>query len=117
MMQDRVTFGLKRNTANALIWLFGAISGVIFYFGYKSDYKIKHKAMQSILLSATIFLIEKLSSFAYYMPVIGDASGWIFSRVSIALGVLAVVFVILDFMGKDVNVPIISSISSKIVKI
>ena len=55
--ERKVTFGLKEKTAYVLIYLFGWISGLIFYLSEKEDKQIRFHALQVIIFSAGFSVI------------------------------------------------------------
>ena len=107
-MNDTVTFGLKRNIANGLIWLFLWVSGIVFFFSEKNDQKIRHNAMQSIICGLVATVLSVLS----FIPIIG----FIFRIVSSLLVLGILIIAILNFTGKEVEIPVISGVADSLVE-
>ena len=60
--------GLNANLAGLLVYTLGVISGVIFFLIEKDSKFVKFHAMQAIVFSVTMFLINTVLAF---LPVVG----------------------------------------------
>jgi len=84
--------GLDENIAALLSYVFGAVTGLIFFLIEKDSRLVKFHAMQSILLSATALVI------GIGIWVVGVILAIMFAMVSEALGSLVTVLFVLVLM-------------------
>ena len=118
--------GLDENVAALLAYIFGWISGLIFFLIEKESRLVRFHAMQSILLSAAAgilgFLIWFLSIISWI--VLSQISGLLSSLISMLVGLLAfVVFVgffiaailclIKAYQGQYFKLPILGEYAQK----
>lgn len=97
--------GLPKNTAAALSYLLGWISGLIFLLIEKDPF-VRFHAMQSILTFGILTLLS-------LVPLIG----WILSPVLALLGlVLWLVLLIKAYQGEKFSLPIIGEWAEKLLK-
>ena len=100
--------GLAPNIAAALAYLFGIISGVIFFVIEKNNPFVRFHAMQSILVSAVFIALSIAFSIISVFPVIG----WLFAILGhLVLGLVGLILWLLlmfkAFSGEEWEVPII----------
>lgn len=66
MADDRkVTFGLTEKAAYILIYLFGWLSGLIFYFSEKEDKQIRLHSLQWLIFSAAFCIVMIILSIIF----------------------------------------------------
>jgi len=103
----KTSVGLQANVAGLLCYLFGFITGLIFFLIEKENKFVKFHAMQSMFLFGGIFLANILLMF---IPVLGPI-------VSILLSLLAfviwVVLMVKAYQGETFKVPIVGDIVEK----
>ncbi len=103
----KTSVGLQANVAGLLCYLFGFITGLIFFLIEKENKFVKFHAMQSMLLFGGIFLANIILIF---IPVIGPI-------VSILLSLLAfviwVVLMVKAYQGESFKVPVVGEIAEK----
>lgn len=88
--EKKVTFGLTEKAAYVLIYLFGWLSGLIFYFSEKDDKNIRLHALQWLIFSA---------AFCILMIILGIIFGAITAATFLTGGLGAfVVFSIIDWI-------------------
>lgn len=88
--EKKVTFGLTEKAAYVLIYLFGWISGLIFYFSEKEDKNIRLHALQWLLFSA---------AFCILMIILGIIFGAITAATLLTGGLAAIaIFGVIDWI-------------------
>jgi len=100
--------GLAPNVAGALSYLFGIITGVIFFVLEKDNPFVRFHAMQSIIVSATFIVLSIVLSIVAMVPILG----WIVGALaSMVLGIVALILWLVlmfkAFQGQEWEVPII----------
>ena len=94
-MVEKKGMGLPKNTAGALCYLLGWVTGIVFLLIEKEDKYVRFHAMQSIVT----FGILTLASF---MPV----AGWILSPFLMIAGfVLWLVLMVKAYQGEEYKIP------------
>jgi len=101
--------GLDNNLAGLLCYLAGFITGIIFYLIEKNSKYVKFHAMQSILLSAALFVFSIIVPF---IPLIGFLLSLL---VSLASFILWIVMMIKAYQGQRYKLPVIGDYAEKIV--
>ena len=88
--------GLDENIAALLSYVFGWLSGLIFFLIEKDSRLVRFHAMQSILLNAAALVIGFVLWFAWVIIalILGQVSEMLAGLVSIVLGLLMFVFYI-----------------------
>ena len=64
----KTSLGLDENIEGALCYLFGLLTGIVFFVLEKDSEFVKFHAMQSIIFSVAIFVITTVLAF---IPIIG----------------------------------------------
>lgn len=100
--------GLAPNVAGALSYLFGIITGVIFFVLEKDNQFVRFHAMQSIIVSATFIVLSIVLSIIAMVPILG----WIVGALaSMVLGIVALILWLVlmfkAFQGQEWEVPIL----------
>src|SRR6056297_1288558 len=85
--------GLKENEAGALAYVFGWITGLIFFLLEKKSEKVKFHALQAIMFSVALMVIG-------WIPVIG----WFISIAGLVIGIFLIVKA---YQGKKYKLPVI----------
>ncbi len=95
--------GLPRNTAAALAYVLGWLTGIVFLLLEKEDKFVRFHAMQSII---TFGLITLLS----FIPIVG----WMLSPILMILGfVLWLVLIFKAYKGEEFKLPVIGDFAKK----
>lgn len=94
--------GLEPNVAALLAYLFGWVSGLVFYLIEKDDKFVRFAAMQSILLSVTYFALVFIISFVTF------GFGWSLTYL-LGLGYfgLSIYLMVQAYNKKEVELPVI----------
>lgn len=108
------SMGLEENVAGLLSYVLGWITGVIFFFVEKESKYVKFHAMQSILFSVTIMILNIVIGILVRIPAIG----FIFSIISIVVSIGALIIWILclikAYKMEEFKLPIIGDIAYNI---
>lgn len=97
------TFGLDKNIASALTYLFGWLSGLVFFLTEKEDKDIRFHAVQSIIFFGALNIIV-------IVPVIG----WIISPFVGLVGLVGwVVLLVKAYQGEKFKLPAIGDLAEK----
>ena len=110
--------GLGQNVSCLLIYLFGWVGGLIFFFIEKKNQYVRFNAMQSIVLSGLYVAASiVLSILTTILVSIVGFLGLIFSLIQLVLGlgllVLVIILIIKTWKGEWVKLPIIGSYAAK----
>ena len=108
------TMDIQPNVAALLSYLFGAIGGLIFFLMEKRNRFVRFHAMQSILTTAGIVVVEIVLSILDRLPLIQFVSACIISPL-FAIGVLVlwIVLMVQAFQGKMFKLPIIGDYAER----
>jgi len=121
--------GLDSNVAGALAYLFGALTGIIFYVLEPEDEFVRFHASQSIVVSVGFFLLGIGTSIvSAVLSVLGGASAGAsvaFGLVSLVIGLLWLLVALAGFglwlflmlrayQGKRTRIPIAAGIADRI---
>jgi len=101
---------LDPNTANALCYILGWISGIVMLILEKNDEKIRFHALQSIITFGSLTLFSLVTS---VLPFIGLP---ISSLANIAVVILWLVLLLNAFQGEDIRLPYVSQYADEWVK-
>jgi len=118
--------GLDENIAALLSYIFGWVSGLIFFLIEKDSRLVRFHAMQSILLNVLVGILVFVVWIATFVMIIvgaavGDILGTIFTLLAtliwVAFGIGALIAVILclvkAFQGQYFKLPIIGNFAEK----
>ena len=101
------SLGLDANLAACLSYVFGFITGLLFYFLEKENKFVKFHAMQSIVVFGFFFVLNMV---LLIIPVIG----WILLPISwIASFVLWIILMIKAYQGERFKLPYAGDIAEK----
>lgn len=116
--------GLAPNVAAGLSYVLGFITGIVFYMIEKEDEFVRFHAMQSILFSVGLFVINIaimiISGIVGFIPVIGVIIVIVLTLASFAVGlggfVFWIVLIIKAFQGERYHLPYIGEMAEKYAK-
>jgi len=91
--------GLKENEAGALAYVFGWITGLIFFLLEKKSEKVKFHAVQAIIFSVALMVIG-------WIPIVG----WLASIAGLVVGIF---LIIKAYQGKKYKLPIIGDFAEE----
>lgn len=101
------SLGMDENLAALLSYVFGFISGILFFALEKDSRFVKFHAMQSILFSVGWFILVFIIGF---IPVIG----WIASMLLAPIGLIIwIVFLVKAYKGEYFKFPVIGDIAEQ----
>lgn len=108
------TMDIQPNLAALLSYLFGAIGGLIFFLMEKKNRYVRFHAMQSILVTAGVIVVDIVLAVLDRIPVINFVSACIVSPI-FGLGVLALwIFLMVQaFQGKMFKLPVIGDYAER----
>jgi len=115
----KTSMGMEENIEGLLSYLFGFISGLIFYFGETTSKTVRFHALQSIALTVVIIILQILLGiiFAILINVLPLGMLWLISILSflIWLAVLALwIFLMVSaYQNKKFKLPIIGDFCEK----
>ncbi len=103
--------GLPENTEAALCYLFGWVSGLIFFLLEKDNKKIRFHALQSIVLFGGINLIYiVLNIFTFGLATL------LMPLLSLLVLVYAIYLIVKVYKGEEVTVPLVTEFVKKQLK-
>lgn len=121
--------GLDSNVAGALAYLFGALTGIIFYVLEPEDEFVRFHAAQSIALSVTFFVLAIATTIVTTVLSVlggtGTTAGLAFGLVSLVIGLLWLavalgafalwLFLMLRaYQGKRTRIPVVAGVADRI---
>ena len=128
-IQESQGTGLDSNVAGALAYLFGALTGIVFYVLEPEDEFVRFHASQSIVVSVGFFVLAFATSIVTtVLSVLGGASAGAsvaFGLVSLVVGLLWLVVALAGFglwlflmlrayQGKRTRIPVAAGIADRI---
>jgi uncharacterized membrane protein len=100
------TSGIDENIAGLLCYLFGIISGLIFFFIDKRPF-VKFHAMQSIILSVVLFVV-------YIILTLIPILGWIImGLVGLGSFILWVLLMVKAYQGQKWKLPVLGNLAEQ----
>jgi uncharacterized membrane protein len=115
--EKKSSTGLDSNVAGLLCYLFGWVSGLIFFLIEKEDKFVRFHALQSLLLSGVVIAFEIIVSILVRIPVIGVAFAVILGLASLVLWlglvVLWIILMVKAYQGEKFKLPVIGDIAEK----
>jgi len=100
-VSSKVSFGLEKNVAGALCYVFGWVSGLVFLMVERENKFIRFHAMQSLLVFAGLTVVS-------FIPVVG----WILSPFAVIVGfVIWLMSVYKAYNGEEFELPIVGKIA------
>jgi uncharacterized membrane protein len=107
------SIGLDQGMAVLFAYLFGWVSGLVFYFVEKQNQLVRFSAMQSIILSAVWFALMLTLSILSGIDVIGIAFYVLNILVGLGFVALLVLAIVNGFKNKRVVLPLIGEMADK----
>jgi len=101
---------LEPNVAGALSYLFGWITGLIFFLLEKDDDFVRFHAMQSIIVFGAWTVLQILFYIFWLVPYLGVILSWLWWVVAI---VLVIILVIKAYQGERFKLPVIGDLAEK----
>ena len=112
--------GLDANVAGLIAYLFGWVSGLIFYLMEKDSRFVRFHAMQSILLNASVIVI--VIAFLIFNTILAFISGTLAALFGLlffllVLGFLgiAILCMVKAYQGQEFRLPVIGDMAANIV--
>lgn len=103
MAEETSTFGLPKNTAAALCYALGWVTGLVFLLSERKDQTIRFHAMQSLI---TFGVLNALM----IVPFIG----WVLSPLVMLLAfVLWLVLIVKAYQGEEFSLPVVGDFARK----
>lgn len=100
--------GLAPNVAAALSYLFGIITGVVFFVLEKDNQFVRFHAMQSIIVSAVFIILSIVLRMFLIIPILGWIVGILGSMVLGIIGIILwLVLMFKAFQGQEWEVPVL----------
>ena len=108
MSADKGT-GLEPNVAGLLCYLFGWVSGLIFFLIEKDGY-VRFHAMQSIIFSAAVCVLSIIFGILFMVPFVG----WIlFTILWIGTLIIWILLMVKAYQGERWKLPVIGDLAEK----
>jgi uncharacterized membrane protein len=108
MIDEKLKTGLTKNTAGALAYVLGPVTGAVFYLLEKNPY-VRFHAMQSIVVFGLLFVLQ----WAFTITVILVQ---LVPLLSIVAFVLWLLLIYKAWMGEEWEVPMLGSYVRKVMK-
>jgi uncharacterized membrane protein len=103
---SQVVFGLPENTAGALCYVLGWVTGLVFLLAEKENKYVRFHAMQSVLFFAALTVIT-------LVPVIG----WLLSPFIMIAGFVAwLVSIYKAYNGEEFELPVVGKMARQQLK-
>ena len=99
--------GMQPNFAALLSYVFGVITGLIFFLVEKESPFVKFHAMQSICFSVAVFV---LSVVLMFIPVLG---WFVLMLLQIAVFVFWIICMVQAYQGKLYKLPVVGDFAAK----
>lgn len=107
------SMNMDPNTAAGLSYLAWIITGLIFFLGEKQNRFVRFHAMQSIITSVVLIVLNVVLSILFALPFIGLIGCVLGPLVWIGTVVLWIVLMIQGFQGKYFKLPIIGDYAER----
>lgn len=105
--------GLDPKLAGLLCYLFGWVSGLIFFLIEKDDKTVRFHALQSIFLSVAVFAVYFVFSFLIFVPGVTVIAFTLLPFIYLAFLVISIVLMVKAYQGEKWKLPIIGDIAEK----
>jgi len=111
---------IRENVVSSLCYLFGWVTGLIFFFAYPSNKTIRFHALQSILLQivTTPFIVVMVA--VIFLSIVGviDIAYMLFFIIGLShnllLQILFIVLMVVAYKGKRWRLPIIGNVADNL---
>lgn len=104
--QNKTSTGLTENVAGLLCYILGFITGIIFILIEKENKFVRFHAMQSIILSGGIFVLQIALMMVPFLVMIS-------SLVGLAGFILAVFLMYKAYQGEKYKLPVIGDLAEQ----
>ena len=104
------TMSMDQNVAAGLSYIFGWVTGLIFFLMEKQNRFVRFNAMQSIILSATYIV---LLIFVSVVTAVVPALWFLSSLINLAMFVLWIILLVNAFQGKYFKLPVIGDYAER----
>ena len=105
--------GMQPNVEAGLSYLFGWITGLIFFLVEKQNRFVRFHAMQSILFFGGLTVIEFILRFISNVPLLGFFAGLVWAVLGIIGFVGWILLLINGFQGKYFKLPIVGDYAER----
>ena len=103
----KTSTGMQPNVAALLSYVAGFITGIIFFVLEKENKFVRFHAMQSILISAALFILQAVLGF---IPGVG----WVLMPVVSIVGlILWILLMVKAYQGEKFKLPVVGDIAEK----
>ena len=109
-MKGKTASGLDENLAGLLCYLFGFVTGIIFFLLEKDNRYVRFHALQSIILSIAILVLNFALNF---IPFLGAFLSFLLMIAALALWIFLMVKA---YQGQKYKLPVIGDIVENQVK-
>jgi uncharacterized membrane protein len=106
-VDGRTTIGMTENVEALFSYVFGWITGLVFFILEKENKFVRFHAMQSILYSVALIIVNVVLG---VIPVLGWA---VLALVNIAGVVLWIILMVRAYQGEKYKLPILGDIAEK----
>ena len=104
---EKTSVGMQPNVEALLTYVFGFVTGIVFIIIEKENKFVRFHAMQSILVSASLFVAHIILGFIPYI-------GWILSILLSLLGlILWILLMFKAYQGELFKLPVVGDIAEK----
>jgi len=104
---EKTASGLQENVAGALCYLFGWVTGLIFFLVEPKNKFVRFHAVQSIALTVAIMVV-------YFVLFIIPVIGWIISALlGIATFILWIILMFKAYQGQMYKLPIVGNFAEQ----
>lgn len=108
------SINLAPNISAALSYVFGWVTGLIFFLGERRNRFVRFHAMQSILVFIAVTIIWAVLKIIFALPLIGALLGCVLGPVlGFATFLIWAGLILLAFLGKEVKIPIIGDLAER----
>lgn len=104
--QNKTSTGLTENVAGLLCYILGFITGIIFIIIEKENKFVRFHAMQSIILSGSLFVLQIALSMIPFLVMISSLLG-------LAGLIIAIFLMYKAYQGEKYKLPIIGDIAEQ----
>lgn len=106
----KTSTGLQANIAGLLCYLFGWVSGLIFFLIEKENKFVKFHALQSLIVFGVLSLVMIILPFIAIIPILGWLAVLIIPLLSL---VLWIVLMVKAYQGECFKIPLAGEIAEK----
>ncbi len=103
MAEGKSTFGLEKNIACALTYVFGWVSGLVFFLAEKQDKDVRFNAAQSIVVFGALTVLGMVPAIGVVLSPIIFLGGL----------VLWIVLVVKAYQGTALKLPVVGDLANK----